>query len=111
MNDMTGGKISFSVLDSNLTPGVYTSSLTESNPAWHANDAYFTSRQLPLPENGSKERFLKGVLGKTAVFFDQDLIIHSGKLHTTEVKGIRVSDEDLNQIVNNLKSNVTLVSK
>lgn len=111
MIDASGSKLTFKVLDSNIKQGNFKSMMQGTNPTWYASDAYFNNRGLPVPANGSKERFLKGVLGKSAIFFDQDLIIHSGKLHTSEVTGIRVSEDDLNQIANNLKSSLSLVSR
>lgn len=74
-----------------LSPGVYRVAHKQKDPLWHAPDSYFESRNLVTPSEGSKERFLRGALGKHALFLDSETPIHSGPLCLEVIGGACVS--------------------
>ena len=65
--------------------------LKVNNPTWYAPDSYYEKRSLPVPQNGSKDRYLKGALGNQAIFLESGEAIHNSKIWSDEVGGIRVS--------------------
>ena len=70
----------------------------QARPLWYANDAYFTARGLPVPPEGSSERYLKGALGEAALYLDRDTPIYSSAFASDEVGGIRLSASDLEAV-------------
>lgn len=82
----------------NLQPGNFEVIHKQKNPLWYAPDTYFTSRLLPLPEAGSKERYRKGALGDFVVYFDPQVPVHSSAVPSTEVGGIRLSAAEMSRL-------------
>lgn len=81
-----------------LKPGVFTVVHKQKQPLWYARDSYFTSRGLEVPAEGSKERFRKGALGEYALYLTPEFPIHAGPVWSTDVGGLRVSEEALSRL-------------
>lgn len=81
-----------------LTAGSYQVLHMQKNPLWYAPDSYFSTRSLDIPSQGDKARFRRGALGEYAVFINKETPIHSGPLWSSEIGGIRVSEDDLSKI-------------
>ncbi len=94
---------------SGLQPGEYTVLMAVNNPLWHATDSYFEARGIPAPALGSKERYLRGALGDSAVFLSAGLTIHSAKTPSDEVLGAAVSSEAMRSITAALRPGSTLL--
>lgn len=100
---LTGPLTSSISNDSSSLPGIQGTQKAqviaqELNPTWMAPDSYFVERDLPVPPEGDASRFLKGALGKRAVFLDNGLVLHSGPVFnecSSSPEGIRLSPEAL----------------
>ncbi|NLF25609.1 MAG: L,D-transpeptidase [Deltaproteobacteria bacterium] len=85
-----------------LPTGSFSVAHKQKDPLWHAPDSYFTSRNLPLPPEGDRSRLLRGALGGAAIFLDSQAPIHSGVLWTSEIGGVRLSEDALLTIYEHL---------
>ena len=81
-----------------LKKGTYTVALKQSDPLWYAPPSYFLRRGMKVPADGSKERFMRGALGRQALFFDKQLAVHSGPVWSDEIGGVKLSREDMNTV-------------
>lgn len=89
-----------------LTPGVFTVVHKQRNPLWYAPDSYFSNRGLPLPAEGSKERFRRGALGEYALYLTPEVPIHSGPVWSEDVGGVRIDEETLSRLYYQLEVGV-----
>lgn len=83
---------------SSMRPGRYTVALKQANPLWYAPASYFTQRSLPVPAEGSRERFKRGALGSYAIFLNEQTPIHTGPVGMPEIGGLRISPQEMSQI-------------
>jgi hypothetical protein len=88
-----------------LKRGVYTIAARVSEPKWVAPPTYFLRRGLPVPEQGSHERVMRGALGHQALMLDSaaQLAIHSGPVWNSEVGGIKLSESDMRLVFDAIK--------
>ena len=92
------------ILNENKLPkGHYEVALKQHDALWHASDEYFTNRKLPVPAVGSRERYLRGALGNSVLYLNEELAIHDSEISIPEVGGIHVSSEDMNVIYEQLE--------
>jgi len=75
----------------------------QSNPAWHATDAYFTRRGLEVPAEGSPRRFLRGALGSHVIFLDKNTPLHSAPHYSEDVGGVRIDPAALESLFGELE--------
>lgn len=94
-----------------LPAGTYKVLLIQENPTWYADDSYFAKRELSVPKPNSKERFLKGVLGKKAIYLSKDITIHSSKYLIEDANGMSLSSSDIDELTKFVKVNDTIVVK
>lgn len=78
---------------SSLAPGVYEVALKQDSASWHAASEYYSRRNLPLPGEGTQDRFLRGALGHHVIYLDDQTPIHSGPLWLREIGGVRIAPE------------------
>ncbi len=81
-----------------LTTGDFLVSMIENNPVWHASDQYFLERGMTIPKEGSKERYLKAVLGQSAIFLNDGSAIYSSRFGSDQIKGINLKQKDFKQV-------------
>jgi lipoprotein-anchoring transpeptidase ErfK/SrfK len=81
-----------------LNPGKYTVEHKQRSALWYAPAEYFTSRGLPVPPEGVKERYLRGALGDFALFLDQMTPLHNGPIWSKELGGVRFDESDISRI-------------
>ena len=86
-----------------LASGQYKIVLKQKNPLWYASDAYFYKRFMRIPKAGSKERYLRGALGRSALFTDKGTALHSGTFYNEDVGGVRMKEPDLDNLFEVLK--------
>lgn len=91
-----------------LSPGTYKLLHKQRQPLWHAPDAYFVSRGLPVPPNGDKARLRRGALGEYVLFLNETTPIHSGPIWSDEVGGVRMTESDLAKLYNALEIGATI---
>ena len=83
--------------------GNFTVSLIEENPVWHASKDYYSDRGLETPKSGSKERYLKAILGEQAIYLSNGAVIYSSKHKTPYVDGINLKRSDFRKVLKTLK--------
>lgn len=81
-----------------LQPGQYQVLHKQRNPLWYAPDEYFKSRNIKVPPQGDKSRFLRGALGDFAMFINKDTPIYSGPLWSTEIGGVRLEEDEMSRL-------------
>jgi hypothetical protein len=81
-----------------LTPGTFKVMLEQRDPVWYATTEYYTARNLTIPSEGNRERFLKGALGDYAIFLTKDTAIHTAAVRSPEVKGVIVDEATMSAI-------------
>jgi hypothetical protein len=86
-----------------LPKGRFEVLLKQHDALWHASDEYFKNRSLPVPDFGSKERFLRGALGDSVLYFSEDLAIHNSLALIPEVGGVCVNDKEMQLLYNHLE--------
>lgn len=67
--------------------------LKQESPLWYAPDSYFRQRGLRVPAAFVQERLRRGALGPYALFLSDGIPLHTAPLWSTEVGGLRVSEE------------------
>ena len=87
----------------NLPKGHYEVALKQHDALWHASDEYYTNRKLEIPAVGSRERYLRGALGNSVLYLNEELAIHDSEIAIPEVGGIQVSNEDMNVLYEQLE--------
>lgn len=78
-----------------LSPGTFSITGKEETPLWYAPDEYFTKRALAIPEEGSRNRFMRAALGQRAMYLNNQSPIHSGPVWLHEIGGLRVKSSDM----------------
>jgi len=81
-----------------LPEGTFSVTLKEENPLWYAPREYFLKRALPLPEEGSRERFKRAALGSKTIFLSDHTPIHCGPVWMEEIGGVRLEAAEMRQI-------------
>ncbi len=92
-----------------LPDGDYEILLKQNNALWYANDEYFTNRGLSVPPAGDKARYLRGALGSSVIYIDEDIAIHDGP--SSEVGGIILDSKDMQEIYKLLEVGTQVVVK
>jgi len=82
----------------NLPEGTFSVTLKEENPLWYAPPDYFQKRSLPIPEEGSRERFKRAALGSKTIFLSNHTPIHSGPVWMEEIGGVRLGAAEMQQL-------------
>lgn len=77
-----------------LGEGVYSVLLKQENPMWYATEEYYNLRGLPVPAEGSRERYLKGALGSNVLFLTPEIFLSDAPYYSPEVGGIVISDKE-----------------
>lgn len=77
-----------------LEQGVYSVLLKQENPMWYASDEYYNLRGLPVPTEGSRDRYLKGALGSNALFLTPEIFLSDAPYYSPEIGGIVVTDKE-----------------
>ncbi len=80
-----------------IPAGRYSVLLKSRNPLWYANDRYFVERDMDVPPDGSKDRFLRGALGDYAIYLSKNTAIHSSPAWSSDVGGVRIDDSPLSK--------------
>lgn len=83
---------------SGLVAGSYQVAHKQRNPLWYAPSNYFSSRDLPVPAEGDKLRYLRGAFGDFAIFVSPTEAIHSGPFSLSELTGARIEEQDFAKI-------------
>lgn len=78
-----------------LKPGAFTITAKEEHPLWYAPTSYFEKRLMPVPQEGSRDRFRRAALGNKALFLNNSTPIHSGPIWMEEIGGLRVKRSDM----------------
>lgn len=65
---------------------------------WYAPKEYFINRALPVPAEGSRERFKRAALGSQTLFLNDQTPIHSGPVWLKEIGGVRVKSSAMSEI-------------
>jgi hypothetical protein len=94
-----------------LTTGNYLVSIIENTPVWHASDQYFLERGMTIPKEGSKERYLKAVLGQNAIFLNDGSVIYSSKFGSDQIKGVNLKQKDFKKVAQLLNVGAQVVIK
>lgn len=81
-----------------LNQGSFSVTQKEERPLWYAPKEYFVNRALPVPAEGSRERFKRAALGSYALYLNDQTPIHSGPVWLREIGGVRVSEPQLAEI-------------
>ncbi len=91
--------ITFKTEGAQLLPaGSFSITLKENGPLWYAPNEYFTKRALPVPEQGSRARFLRAALGQQALYLNDQTPIHSGPVWLREIGGLRLKRSEMDQL-------------
>jgi len=101
INLMNGSSVAASVQGEGikeLRPGTYKVVHKQRAPLWYAPDNYFSVRQLAVPAEGEKSRYLRGALGDFVLFLNKDTPIHSGPIWSDEIGGIRLNEGDISRL-------------
>jgi len=96
-------------ISTNIKTGKYSVILKQNEPLWYAPDNYFTKRRLEIPAQGSIERFRRGALGDSVIFFGTDLSIHSSPVNENSIIGARVSPSEIDSIYDSLDAGSTVI--
>ncbi|MBX7143051.1 MAG: L,D-transpeptidase [Oligoflexia bacterium] len=83
---------------SSLKSGSYQVMHKQRNALWYAPDNYFLSRNLRIPPQGDRSRYLRGALGDFVVFINKDTPIFSGPFWTEDIGGIRLNEDDMSRL-------------
>lgn len=78
---------------------------------WYAPDSYFTARRLNVPATNDPIRFRRGALGPRSILLSQNVQIHSGKIASAEVGGIRAPKELFEQISRYVERGMQIIIK
>jgi hypothetical protein len=78
-----------------LPAGSFSITAREVAPLWYAPNPYFLDRGLPIPVEGSRERFKRAALGSRALYLNNQLPIHSGPVWLKDIGGIRLVEKDM----------------
>jgi hypothetical protein len=81
-----------------LREGSFSVTQKEEGPLWYAPKEYFTSRALPIPPEGSRQRFKRAALGSRAIYLNDQTPIHSGPVWLKEIGGVRVNSSAMNEL-------------
>ena len=81
-----------------LPRGTFSVTNKEENPLWYAPKEYFVNRALPVPSEGSRERFKRAALGGRTIYLNDQTPIHSGPVWLKEIGGLRVTDAQMDQL-------------
>jgi len=92
-----------------LNEGKYFIQSKDVSPSWYASDEYFTSRDLMVPSLQDSLRWRKGVLGKQALLLPEGFAIHSARLWTKEVGGLRLEEQELSKLYDKLSPSSLVV--
>jgi hypothetical protein len=77
--------------------------MIEENPVWHASKEYYLDRGLEAPKSGSRERYLKAILGQQAIYLSNGSVIYSSKHKNPYVNGINLKHSDFRKLLKVLK--------
>ncbi len=77
-----------------MLPGEYHILHKQATPLWYAPEQYFAARQMDVPAEGDRARYLRGALGEYAIYIDEKTPLHC-TVWTEEIGGIGLSDESL----------------
>lgn len=109
VNDGTSDIFSTS-FEGSIKDGLYAVKEKSFEPAWYASDDYFIRRGLQVPaENDVSNRVRKGALGKQALLLSQNAVIHSGRVWTPEIGGLRVEESQLSQLMKHISETCPVV--
>lgn len=78
--------------------GKFSMILKQENPLWYAPEEYFIRRNELPPAEGSSDRFRRGALGDSALFLNDDLLIHSAPINDSSISGIRLDPEGISNV-------------
>lgn len=81
-----------------LPQGTFSITVKEESPLWYAPNEYFTKRSLPVPEQGSRTRFMRAALGQRTLYLNDQTPIHSGPVWLREIGGVRIKGSDMKQL-------------
>jgi len=81
-----------------LPRGSFSVTMKEENPLWYAPKEYFVNRAMPVPSEGSRERFKRAALGERTIYLNDQTPIHSGPVWLKEIGGLRVPHAQMDQI-------------
>lgn len=81
-----------------LKQGSFSVTQKEESPLWYAPKEYFINRALPVPAEGSRERFKRAALGAHTLYLNDQTPIHSGPVWLKEIGGVRVKNAQLAEI-------------
>jgi hypothetical protein len=81
-----------------LPQGTFSITVKEESPLWYAPNEYFTKRSIPIPEQGSRSRFMRAALGQRALYLNDQTPIHSGPVWLREIGGVRIKGSDMAQL-------------
>ena len=81
-----------------LKEGSFSVTQKEQRALWYAPKEYFINRALPVPAEGSRERFKRAALGSQTLFLNDQTPIHSGPVWLKEIGGVRVKSSAMSEI-------------
>jgi hypothetical protein len=81
-----------------LHSGSFSVTQKELDPLWYAPKEYFMKRALPIPPEGSRERFKRAALGSQTIYLNDQTPIHSGPVWMREIGGLRVNSSAMNEL-------------
>lgn len=95
----------------NLDGGKFKISSKKRTPLWYASESYYLNRNIPIPEEDSNERYLRGALGEFALYLDNNVVIHNSPLWTQEIGGVKLKEKDLQLLFSQIEvgSNVLVL--
>jgi lipoprotein-anchoring transpeptidase ErfK/SrfK len=91
-----------------LTKGSFTVQQKVNDPIWKAPPTYFLRRGLEVPERGSPAHYVKGALGRQALFINDQVAIHNSLIWSDEVGGVRLNNEDMARLFETVKVGATI---
>lgn len=97
--------------DAEVTAGAFVVTSVKNNPVWYAPDSYFESRNLTVPAAGSDSRYLRGALGKTAIYLNDGSILHSARFENSEVAGTRLKDDLMEKLTSGVAKGTPVLIK
>jgi lipoprotein-anchoring transpeptidase ErfK/SrfK len=81
-----------------LRPGSFSVTQKENDPLWYAPKEYFMKRALPVPPEGSRERFKRAALGNQTLYLNDQTPIHSGPVWMNEIGGVRLNSSAMSEL-------------
>jgi len=81
-----------------VSDGTYPVQVKRKRLTWNAPDDYFTKRNMPVPPQNDKSRFLRGAYGAYAIRLNEKDYIHSAPMLTSEIGGVRLKRADFASI-------------